>query len=57
MGERGALKEDVEHALREATGCEAEPEDRWKVQGADRDGDELTVVVVLEAGVLVVTVF
>jgi hypothetical protein len=44
-------------ALREATGCQAEQDDRFKVFGADRDGDDLTMVVVLEAGVLVVTLF
>jgi hypothetical protein len=30
---------------------------RWKVFGNDRDGDELVLMVVLEAGVIVVTVF
>jgi hypothetical protein len=30
---------------------------RWKVFGSDGDGDELVLVVVLEAGVIVVTVF
>jgi hypothetical protein len=30
---------------------------RWKVEGPDLDGDDLTVVVVIEAEVVVITVF
>lgn len=57
MGERGVVREDVECALRDATRCESEPQERWRVYGVDRDGVDLVVVVVLEAGVLVVTLF
>lgn len=46
----------VVHALKLATSCV--PSDaKWKVSGPDLDGDELTAVVALEAGVIVVTVF
>jgi hypothetical protein len=30
---------------------------RWRVEGEDLDGDELTVVVVIEDGVVVVTLY
>ena len=57
MGERGLDDEDVFAALMGASACEAEPLDRWKVFGHDLDGEELKVVVVIELGVVVVTVF
>jgi hypothetical protein len=58
MRERGASRADVRRALETATGCEAEPDERWKVTGGvDLDGDPLGAVVVLEDGVVVVTVF
>jgi len=56
MGERGASAEHVMHALQSATTCSSSGE-RWKVTGPDLDGDALTVVVVLEDEVIVVTVF
>lgn len=40
-----------------ARACEAANQDRWKVFGDDQDGDELIVVVFIEAGVVVVTVY
>lgn len=46
----------VIHALKQAATCTAN-DDKWRVTGPDLDGDELTAVVVLEAGVIVVTVF
>jgi hypothetical protein len=57
MGERGAQYEDVRHALADARRCKAAGQGRWKVTGDDLDGDELTLVVSIEAGVIVVTVF
>jgi len=57
MGEARATENDVLHALREATACRASERDRWRVEGKDLDGDDLTVVVVIEDGVVVVTVF
>ena len=46
----------VVHALKLATACV--PSDaKWRVSGPDLDGDEVTAVVALEAGVIVVTVF
>ncbi len=57
MAERRAQYDDVRYALVSARSCEAQDHDRWKVFGADRDGDDLFLIVVLEAGVIVVTVY
>jgi hypothetical protein len=59
MIERGARRRDVEHALFGANRATEQP-DRgcWRVTGGvDLDGDDLTVVVALEADVVVVTLF
>lgn len=57
MAERGVFYEDVRNALATARSCKVHDGGRWKVFGRDGDGDELVLVVVLEAGVTVVTVF
>lgn len=57
MAERGAQYEDVRHALAMARRCKSQEGGRWKVSGTDRDGDELVLIVVIEAGVVVVTVY
>jgi len=57
MDERGASRRDVQAALVSADCCRAQSGRRWKVTGVDRDGDDLTVVVVIEGAVVVVTVF
>ena len=57
MSQRGVAFADVRHALLTATVCKAQPEGTWKVESLDRSGDELTAVVALDDGVLVVTVF
>jgi hypothetical protein len=57
MYERGAFEEDIVCALANATASEAQPPDRWKVSGEDRDGDPLVVILVIESSVVVVTLF
>lgn len=57
MRARSVQEADLRHALTKATRCASAPPDRWKVTGPDLDGDDLTVVVVIDDGVLVVTVF
>jgi len=57
LAERGVLYEDVRNALAAARSCKVQDGGRWKVFGSDRDGDELVLIVVLEAGVIVATVF
>ena len=55
MRERGAQQSDVLRAV--ATAMVAAPVgDRWRRDGVDRDGDDLTVVCALCDGVVVVTV-
>lgn len=57
MAERGATVADIRHALSNATSCEHAERGRWRVTGKDLDEEELVAVVVLEAGVVVVTIF
>jgi hypothetical protein len=57
MEERGVDFEDALCALMNAARCKGVPDDRWKVWGPDRLGDELALIVALEDGVIVVTVF
>jgi hypothetical protein len=57
MYERCITAEDVRNALTNATECAAAEKERWKVSGPDLDGEDLTLVVVLEGDVVVVTVF
>jgi hypothetical protein len=54
---RGATVGHVLHALRNAAVCERGEGNRWKATGPDLDGDDLTAVVVIEDGLVVVTVF
>jgi hypothetical protein len=56
MYQRNASERDVMNALVKARGCRAS-DGAWKVDGPDLDGDDLTVVVRLEDGVLVITVY
>jgi hypothetical protein len=42
---------------RNAARCKPSQHGRWRVEGPDLAGDEVTAVVVLENGVAVVTVF
>lgn len=56
MNQRGVRFKDLRCALMNAQTCSPDGE-RWKVAGADTDGDDLTCIVVIEAGVVVVTVF
>ena len=58
MLERGVTWVDVATGLRSATDATAEAENKWRFTGgSDAHGDELTIVAVLNSGVLVVTVF
>lgn len=58
-GYRGASYEDIRCALLSAKhAIHQSDKDTWKVTGGrDTDGDSLDVVVVVEADVLVVTIF
>ena len=57
MRQRNVRGVDVETALKAARICFAQPNGRYKVTGPDFDGDDLDLVVIIEDGVLVVTLF
>ena len=59
MADRGATVRDVLNALDTATDVTWQLDrQNWRVQGGtDLDGDDLTVIVDLEADVIVVTLF
>ena len=61
MRERGASYDDIRSALVTAKECqfqeEARGEARWKVIGWDMVGDDLSVIVELTDGVVVVTLY
>jgi len=57
MQQRGLSFNDVEHALLNATRCRVQPNGRWKLESKDLDGDDLTIIAVVDDGVLVITLF
>ena len=58
MNRRNVTRGDVRSALGNATVATFQPENgRWKITGTDRSGDLLSLAVVLENGIVVITVF
>lgn len=57
MRKRHVSFDDVRHVLSNAASCSPTDKGRWKVCGVDLDRDELTVVVAIQSGLLVITVF
>jgi pentatricopeptide repeat protein len=57
MRERCVRVDDALHALASSTACVLQENGRWRVEGPDLEGDTLTLIVVVESGVLVVTVY
>lgn len=57
MRQRGVSFSDVEHALLNANKCQVQENGRWKLQSWDLDGDDLTLIAVVDDGVLVITLF
>ena len=57
MSQRGVTYADLLHALMNAKDCEEGANGRWKVCSTDVSGDGLTVILLLQNGLLVVTVF
>ena len=55
--ERTVQYGDLRHALVNASRCKLQPNGRWRVDGKDLDGDDLTIIVIIRDGVIVVTVF
>ena len=57
MAQRNVRDGDLRKALVKARSCRAQADGTWKVDGPDMDGDDLTVVVAIEDGLVVVTLF
>lgn len=57
MAQRNVTRADVVKALSSARTCRAGDAGKWVACGPDCDGDDLDVVVVIEAGLVVVTVY
>ena len=57
MRERNVSHADLRQALSLAVGCTPQQGERWRVSGPDVDGNELVVVVELDDGDIVVTLF
>jgi hypothetical protein len=58
MGQRKVRRADIVECGRTAKKCTHDPaRDTYKVAGFDLDGDDLTVVVGIDNGVVIVTVF
>lgn len=57
MRERGASFHDIRHGLLVATRCSVQVNGRWRLGTEDLDGDELTLILFVDDGVLVITLF
>ena len=57
MAERNVSEDDIVHGLTSATVATEQENGRWKLGSTDVDGDELTLIVAIEGGVVVVTIF
>ena len=57
MSQRGVTYADLRHGLINANDCEAGESGRWRVWTTDMCGDSLTVILVIQDGILIVTVF
>ncbi len=59
MQQRRVSVDDIAHGLATTTTAtpNGPPSSKWRVETADRDGDELTLAVDVYDGVVVVTVF
>ncbi len=58
MSDRGATVDDVTNALTTSTTATSQDNGNYRCKGgADLDGDDLTVIVALEADVVVITLF
>ena len=57
MSERGAVYRDVWFALKNAVSTHQQRSDTWLTNGVDCDGDDIKIVLVIEAQLLIVTLF
>ena len=57
MRERGVSFRDLKHALMVGTRCSVQPDGRWRLVSQDLDGEALTLILFVDDGVLVITIF
>ena len=57
MRQRKIQMADLHNALTKAFRCSLQQNERWRVEGPDLDGDELIVIVAIEDGLIVVTLY
>lgn len=58
MEHRNVTRGDVRSALGSATTATFQPDKgRWRITGTDRSGDSLSLAVVFENGIVIITVF
>ena len=57
MRERGAAFGDVRHGLLAGRRCSVQGNGRWRLETEDLDGDDLTLILAVDDGVLVITLF
>jgi hypothetical protein len=57
MRARGVSREDVKFGLQMAVTCQLQANGRWKVHTLDLSQESLVVIVAIQDGVLVITVF
>jgi hypothetical protein len=55
--QRSISGDDVRSVLMAPSGCWPQAGGRWKLEGRDRDGDDLFLIVELMEGLIVVTAF
>ena len=57
MSQRGVTYGDLVHALMNTMDCEEGENGRWKVCSRDISGEPLTVILLFQDGLLIVTVY
>lgn len=57
MSQRGVTYADLRYGLMNASDCEAGESGRWRVWTTDMSGDSLTVILAIQDGILIITVF
>ena len=57
MRQRGVSFQDIKHALMTGNGCSVQPNGRWRLVSTDLDGDDLILILFVDDGVLVITIF
>lgn len=57
MVERRTRYQELRSILARAATCSALPNERWRVHGVDADGDALDIIVVVQDGLIIITLF